>query len=205
MEDAISSLLNAPLTDEMIAECARAVISATHSFLGVASAEGAIAVEKAGRQGWLDLLPRVRAFLEPPAADMAEWAVRSQIAYLEATLPSESVQESVRGKEMEVLALVAHPVAGGFLRAQVLIMAIFEAMQTPEHRERANELAERAFLDASAFCSLLSSFGLNLDPFANESVEARQQRESRYLEHARSAIGDDETAAMAEARLGILR
>ncbi len=146
--------------------------------------------------------------LDPDTADLAEWTVRSWIAFGDLSL-------SLMGSAMEEvkLALASADAAadnrvtrrGSPLRVQALIMAAIEGVRRGTPRGVVTDLVLRAFDEMNGVLEQARAIGLHIDPFKGETLAERAERARRYAAHVRDALTEDDVRAFEEARLRQLR
>jgi hypothetical protein len=91
--------------------------------------------------------------------------------------------------------------AGAILRAEILIIAVFEGSERNLDFHRAEELAEWAFIEADKAVRFLAKHGVQIDPFSNESQAQRTERILRYAQYARSELTDEDLSVFEASRM----
>lgn len=196
IERALDRLLVPPLGDE-VADCAADV---SRALAGFWSALLAVSPDLDGLRGELrtsqdQKLRLILDRLDPASADAAEWAFRAMIKlgelFLEAMAKDPAGVQAVSPDDL--VAAAKHPIAGGMIRAQVLLMAIVHAIenQRPVPAAHLEDLAYAALMNAAVIVDALQAGGLVIEPFPGESSAQRAARIGRYASHARSVLPED--------------
>ena len=217
LRQAFDELLQDALDDEAVERAIRRVLPefarlavALHKAGGRALAR----LAEASSAVWQRSLERATGFLDPASADLAEWAARAVMRMSELALVHPDVggletpgsQGDLSGAALD--AVLEHDSAG-LLRAQVLLIALFEAAESDRAEQlaaRMQELAERAFLAADAGVEAFEAeFGISVDPYAGDSLETRNMRARRSIAHAREILDERDIRVLEGARLSVLR
>lgn len=209
LDDAHRRLQAEPLTPALVQQTSSKVLGVTmtlapitRKMFGAASRVGQELCSQ-----WTDKLPTLRAYLASPAAlDAAEWALRVVVGFMKwaFTYGAASIDAAVKlGPEAYDQALMSE--AGSIIRAQVLVTALLDAADKQVPQQRAVELAEAAYREATHATVALSKEGVHIHPFIDETPAERGARAIRYASRVRDALSDEDVRTLVGARLGPLR
>jgi hypothetical protein len=140
----------------------------------------------------------------------AGWAMRAFLGVLEAVLLSPEIREASLHPDPLAhvdLSEAFKDDAAGVLRAVVLLMAAVSIAEHDGDKERAAELADRAFLEASRGVDRMASLGLSMElkPEAGSSPSERGRRVLECVEEARAILTSEDVTVLSQARLRELR
>ena len=150
---------------------------------------------------------RLDRFLpDPGARRSARWAVQALVGLLEAFPLSPEIRHADLDPGLLAqpdLAEVFKNDAAGIIRAVVLLMAAVSLAEIDGDRDRAAELADRAFLEASRGVDHLARLGLVQDLKASSAKPGCPVLEC--VEEARAALAPEDLTVLVQARLRELR
>ncbi len=208
---ALRRLLTEPLTPVLVIRVTQEVQRAQHSLGPALQRLGeAKILRPAMDEIWRERIALLHRYLQDPAsADAAEWAFRAVLALYElaqtvaAKMARDTPTPRAPAPEVDADALL-HSDLGALLRAQVLVMGLFQAAEDQAPQARAEEMAELAFLEACRGVDTYARLGIQLDPFRREGTKERGERIERYAGYVRSSLSEDDMQALAEARMHAL-
>ena len=152
---------------------------------------------------------RLDRFLpDPGARRSARWAMRAFVGFLEAMPLGPEIQEASLDPGLLAqpdLAEAFKDDATGVIRAVVLLMAAVSLSERDGDKERAAELADRAFLEASRGVDHLARLGLSVELEAEAPSVNRGSRVLECVEEARAALAPEDVTVLVQARLRELR
>lgn len=206
----IRPLVVGPLTSDAVLAATVGVfrilgqlLPAAAKFLG---AEHFSAQVDGAYQGELD---RLRAFLRDTGARRsAEWVFRSLRAYFKvfSQIPKNELAavgfQAVADVEF---AEVLRDDAAGILRGMVLTMAAMTIVDQAGDAERAEELCDLAFLEASHGVDSLAGAGLTFLPEPDPSSAESRRQILETVEDARTVLTSEDIDSLSSARFRDLR
>jgi hypothetical protein len=145
---------------------------------------------------------------DPGARRSARWAVRAFVGFLEAMPLSPEIQKASLDPGLLAqpdLAEAFKDDAAGVIRAVVLLMAAVSIAERNGDKERAAELADRAFLEASRGVDHLARRGLSIELEAEATPAKPGSRILECVEEARAALSSEDVTVLVRGRLRELR
>jgi hypothetical protein len=138
----------------------------------------------------------------------ARWAMRAFLGFLEAIPLGPEIREASLDPGLLAqpdLAEAFKDDAAGVIRAVVLLMAAVSIAERDGDKERAADLADRAFLEASRGVDHLARLGLSVELEAEVTPARPGCRVLECVEEARAALAPEDVAVLVQARLHELR
>lgn len=213
---AFDELLSGQLDDEAVERAARGVLPALLRIGAALQHAGGRALARLAEissLGWRLAGEKVGHFLDPGSADLADWALRVFVRIHELALTNldagfaQALDNARFPTEQEFGDFMGQNSAALF-RAQILLMTLFEAANRDGHEfvSRGQELAELAFLEATAAVEILETeHGILIDPYAGEDLKTRNARALRSIGHTRAVLDENDFEVLEGARLSVLR
>lgn len=210
IEDELKRLREEPLNTHLVNETTLAIFTQFGKAL-------AVVIEALGAPGFLAEIKgiyhseseRLDRFLpDPGARRSARWAMRAFVGFLEAIPLGPEIQAASLDPGLLTkpeLAEVFKDDAAGVIRAVVLLMAAISLAERDGDKERAAELADRAFLEASRGVDHLARLGLSVELGLETPSANRGSRVLECVEEARAALASEDVAVLLQARLRELR
>jgi hypothetical protein len=191
----------------LVTDLSRVVSSLTSAVISWAQHPELVRSEL--ESAWRSELSVLCSHVDPETADAAEWTIRAWIALSDFTLmfmnsALEDVKAVIAAVDRAALeqSMADHDSP---LRVQALIMAAIEGVRRNKPAEIVSDLVLRAFDEIDHVVARLQAAGIHLDPFKGETLEERAERCSRYADHIRNALSDEDARALDDSRLRSLR
>jgi hypothetical protein len=210
VEDALRRLREEPLDADLIAKCTMAVFESCGKALAPVLrllGDQQLLAEISGL--YRAEVERLLPFL-PDAGSRrsAQWSMRAYMAFLNVLANDPEVRTAATTPEalpQWALTEAFQDDAGGLVRAIVLLMAAMSIAERKGDRERAAELADTAYLEASRGVDRLVQMGAPLAMDGEDSPATRGQRILACVQEAREKLTPEDVAVLAKARLRELR
>ena len=210
IEAELKRLREEPLGADLVSACTLAIFTSSSKTLTAI-------VNLLGAPGFVTALSglyhaegeRLEHFLpDAGARRSARWAMRAFMGFLKAIL----LVPEIRGAGLDP-SLLAQPDlaeafkddAAGVVRAAVLLMAAISLAEQDGDKERAAELTDLAFLEASRGVDHLGRLGLPVEVEPEGSSAQRGRRILECVEEARAALEPGDVSVLVQARLRELR
>jgi hypothetical protein len=147
-------------------------------------------------------------FRGSPVAEGAEWAFRALVllfsnaqALSQSELSAGEVITLTQQLDESKLKEEIQSPASGFLKAQVLLLALLHAAEFGMPAERMESLAEKAYLEATRGVNLLAMQGIELDPLKHLAPDQRFKKTLRYIEDLREILTSEDVDVISRARV----
>jgi hypothetical protein len=152
---------------------------------------------------------RLEQFLpDAGARRSARWAMRTFVGFLQVILVASEIRDAGLDPSLPAQSDLAEAFkddAAGVVRAVVLLMAAISIAEQDGDKERAAELADLAFLEASRGVDYLARLGISVALEPEGPSDQRGRRVLECVEEARAALGPGDVAVLVQARLRELR
>lgn len=210
IEVELKRLREEPLSEDLVNACTLAIFTRSSTVL-------AAAARVLGAPGFLAALSgiyhaegeRLEEFLpDAGARRSARWAMRTFVGFLQVILVATEIRDAGLDPslpEQPDLAEAFKDDAAGVVRAVVLLMAAISIAEQDGDKERAAELADLAFLEASRGVDYLARLGLSVAVEPEGPSAQRGRRVLECVEEARAALAPEDVAVLVQARLRELR
>jgi hypothetical protein len=146
-------------------------------------------------------------FRGSPVVEGVEWAFRALMLFFsnaqalsQSGLSAGEVTFTQQFDESKLKEELQSPVSG-FLKAQVLLLALLQAAEFGMPAERMESLAESAYLEATRGVNLLATQGIELDPLKHLAPEQRFEKTLRYIEDLREILTPEDIEVISQARV----
>ncbi len=207
--DGLLRLRSEPLTDALVAEVAKTLVSPMEAVGAAAWHALAANVEAYRAAAMTDFRHEEEALsafvVEEGSRDTISWITGLLRSFYSMAISTIAPQHRAKLEEETRPSVASLPGVAPFMRGMAALMAAAEEARAGQDPQRARDLVDVAFLNFTEFRNALREQGLQLSAFPYATTEQRRELLSDAARRVREAFTTEDWSALNEARMMNLR